>query len=304
MASAAAPLGVLINPTSGRGVGRAEGLKVLAELDALGVDYINLSAATFEEARRTAKAAVDAQVIDSLVVVGGDGMMHLGVNVCANSEVSLGLVSAGTGNDSARALGMPLHDSAAATRKLIAARANPRKVDLISAKRGEESFFAFGAVSAGFDSLVNRRANQIRFPKGPSRYQVALFLELAKFKSIKYQITVDGIEREIEAMLCSVANTPSYGGGMLITPEANIEDGQLDLFIVHKISRPELVKVFPKVYTGEHVSHPAVEIVRASEVSIRMIDSTGTLPLYSDGEAEGEAPFSAKVLAKALKVLA
>jgi diacylglycerol kinase (ATP) len=101
-------------------------------------------------------------------------------------------------------------------------------------------------------------------------------------------------------MLCAVANAPSYGGGMLVAPNATVDDGELDLFVVHKISKGELVKVFPKVFTGEHVSHPAVEIIRCESVTLLSVG----VPVYADGEAAGMLPMTVSVVPKSLKVLA
>ncbi|MFM8927743.1 MAG: hypothetical protein ACKOFA_06055, partial [Rhodoluna sp.] len=98
----------------------------------------------------------------------------------------------------------------------------------------------------------------------------------------------------------TVSNCPSYGGGLLITPEALVDDGEFDLFILNSISRLELIKLFPTVYEGKHVTHPAVEIIRAKQVSL---DSPG-MPAYSDGEHVGESPVTCTVAAKALRVYA
>jgi diacylglycerol kinase (ATP) len=117
---------------------------------------------------------------------------------------------------------------------------------------------------------------------------------------LKYRAKVDGVERAIDGMLCAGSNGPSYGGGMLVAPNASVFDGKLDLFIVHKISKPELIKVFPKVFTGTHVSHPAVEIVRATDVTLI---SEG-VPVYADGEPAGMLPMTVSIAPKSLRVLA
>jgi diacylglycerol kinase (ATP) len=294
------PLGLVINPTSGKGKGRALGQVVLGELNRAGVAFKDLSATDFATASVNAKRAVEAQEIGGLIVVGGDGIAHLGVNACAQSNVPLGIVAAGTGNDSARTLGLPTDDVVAGVRAILAGLDSPRPVDLLRGKTNATEFWSFGTVSAGFDALVNRRANQLRWPKGPRRYEVAMVLELAKFKGISYQAIIDGKVRKFEAMLCAAANSPAYGGGMLIAPQAKVDDGLLDLFIVHKISRATLLKIFPKVYTGQHVTHPKVEILRAQSV---LLDA-GEMPAYSDGEAVGQSPIAVSIAPKALLVFA
>ena len=293
-------LGLIINPSSGRGKGAARGEVVLKTLDAAGQEYLNLSGNTIDEANANARHAINDGLIDGLVVVGGDGIAHLGVNIACDTGVSLGIVAAGTGNDLARSLGLPEGDVVAGTQAVLAHLTKPRKVDAIKAISSTGQFWFFGTASAGFDALCNQRANQMSWPKGPRRYDIAMVLELAKFKPIHYEATIDGEHRSFDAMLCAVANGPAFGGGMLIAPEAKIDDGYLDLFIVHAMSRLELLKVFPKVYTGGHVSHPAVEFVRAKSVKL----SSGNMPVYSDGEARGHSPLTSTVVTGALSVFA
>jgi len=293
-------LGIVINPTSGRGKGKAFGEQAKAEFAKSNIELVDLSAGSFSAAVDNAKSALTKRSIAGLVVVGGDGMFHLAVNAVATSGVPVGLVAAGTGNDSARALGLPIHDVKASVEHIISKLKTPRVVDMISSVSQNKTFYSFGAVSAGFDALVNKRANLWNWVKGPVKYRLAMYRELMAFKPIPYRLVVDGVEREFEANLCTITNSPSYGGGLYVTPEAEVQDGELDLFILNSISRLELIKLFPKVYEGKHVTHPAVEIIRAKEVEIH---SAG-MPAYSDGEHVGESPVVCKVLPGALKVFA
>jgi diacylglycerol kinase (ATP) len=292
--------GLVINPTSGRGKGKALGEQALAEFAKHAIEIIDLSAESFKLAAKNAKEAVEQRTIDGLVVVGGDGMFHLGVNAVVNSEIPIGLIAAGTGNDSARALGLPIHNVVDGVSALVAKIGKTRKVDLIESKSDDRTFYSFGAVSAGFDALCNARANKWKWITGPIKYRFAMYRELAAFKPIPYRAVVDGVERVFEAILCTISNSPSYGGGLLITPEAKVDDGKLDLFILNAISRIELIKLFPKVYYGGHVDHPAVEIIRVDSLELH---SPG-MPAYSDGEHVGAAPVTCVVSPKALNVLA
>jgi diacylglycerol kinase (ATP) len=293
-------LGIVINPTSGRGKGRILGEQALAEFAKQAIEIIDLSAENFKAAAKNAKEAVEKKIIDGLVVVGGDGMFHLGVNAAAKSDIPLGLIAAGTGNDSARALGLPIHNVVEGVAALIAKIGNTRKVDLIESRSDDRSFYSFGAVSAGFDALCNARANKWKWITGPIKYRFAMYRELAAFKPISYRTVADGVEKVFEAVLCTVSNSPSYGGGLLITPDAKVDDGKLDLFVLKAISRLELIRLFPKVYYGGHVGHPAVQIVQVDSLEIH---SDG-MPAYSDGEHVGASPVSCKVASKALNVLA
>jgi diacylglycerol kinase (ATP) len=293
-------IGLIINPSSGRGKGAARGELVVSTLEAREQEFLNLSGASMAEANANARHAINDGKIDGLIVVGGDGIAHLGVNIACDTGISLGIIAAGTGNDLARSIGMPEGDVVAGTHAVLDKLNNPRRVDAIKAHSSTGPFWFFGTASAGFDALCNQRANQLSWPKGQRRYDIAMVLELAKFKPIHYEATIDGEHRSFDAMLCAVANGPAFGGGMLIAPEANVEDGLLDLFIVHAMSRLELLKVFPKVYAGRHVTHPAVEFVRAKSVKL----SSGNMPVYSDGEARGHSPLTATVVPGALSVFA
>lgn len=293
-------IGLIINPSSGRGKGAARGELVLRTLEARGQAFLDLSGASMDEANANARHAINDGQIEGLIVVGGDGIAHLGVNIACDIGISLGIIAAGTGNDLARSLGMPEGDVIAGTHAVLDKLESPRKVDAIKAHSSTGPFWFFGTASAGFDALCNQRANQMSWPKGQRRYDIAMVLELAKFKPIHYEATIDGQHRSFDAMLCAVANGPAFGGGMLIAPDAKVDDGYLDLFIVHAMSRLELLKVFPKVYTGGHVTHPAVEFVRAKSVKL----SSGNMPVYSDGEARGHSPLSATVVPGALSVFA
>jgi diacylglycerol kinase (ATP) len=292
--------GIVINPTSGRGKGKGFGEQALAEFAKHSIEIIDLSAENFAAAAKNAKEAVEKKIIDALIVVGGDGMFHLGVNAVVKSNIPVGLIAAGTGNDSARALGLPIHNVVDGVATLVAKIGKTRKVDLIESKSNDRTFYSFGAVSAGFDALCNARANKWKWITGPIKYRFAMYRELAAFKPIPYRAVVDGVERVFEAILCTVSNSPSYGGGLLITPEAKVDDGKLDLFILNAISRLELIKIFPTVYYGGHVGHPAVEIMRVESIELH---SPG-MPAYSDGEHVGAAPVTCVVSPKALNVLA
>ncbi len=293
-------IGVLINPTAGKGKGAAAGQRVLDAMDQSGHPYRNLTGGSLQQSRANALACIAGNELSALLVVGGDGMVHLGANLCGGTEVPLGIIAAGTGNDSAMTMGLPLADPAEATRVALEALPNPVTIDLIAGRASLGDFFAFGTVSAGFDALVNARANRMSWPKGQRRYEVAMVLELLKFKGIHYKAIIDGVERKISAMLCAVANAPSFGGGMMIAPHADLQDGKLDLFIVHKISRATLLKIFPSVYTGKHVTHPAVEFVEAETVVL----DAGNMPIYADGEYVGQSPVETRVASGALLVLA
>ena len=293
-------IGLAVNPTAGGNNGAAVGETVRSLLANSAHEVIELTGTTFEDARAKITAAITSRQIDRLVLVGGDGMAHLGVNVCANTTVAMSIVPAGTGNDSAGIFGMPMNDPAAATRLILDSLHTPKVIDAIEIAHSLGRTWAIGSASAGFDALVNARANKMSWPAGPMKYYLAMLLELASFKAIRYRSKIDGVAKEFEAMLCVVSNSGVFGGGMLVVPEASVTDGKLDLLILNKISRFKLVKIFPRVYKGTHVTDPAVELLKASKVEI----AADGMPIYSDGEYVGQAPFTATVVPGALLVIA
>lgn len=246
--------------------------------------------------------------IDALVVVGGDGMVHLAVNALAGTAASvpLGIVPNGSGNDTARALGLPLKNVSEACGRIDAGLVSGgRPLDLGRATaEGTYRWFA-GVLSAGFDAAVNERANAWRWPRGKARYNLAMLRELATFRAIEYTVTDysasdDGETWRQGAMLISVANGQSIGGGMRITPDARLDDGVLDLFVVSPLSKCAFLAVFPKVFSGRHIGHPAVAIRRVRKVKL----AAPHVVAYADGERIGPLPLTVDVVPGAVRVLA
>ena len=290
-------IGLVVNPTSGKNRGHALGLAVAQRLRAAGHDVLELSDETAAAARDRALGAI-AQGIDLLAVTGGDGMVNLGVNLCADSKTPLAIIAAGTGNDVARGLGLPVHDPIAAAD--LVSTGMLRQIDAIRHvdAAGEARWYA-GVLGAGFDSLVNERANTWPWPKGRMRYNLAIARELPVFKPIPYVIEVDGRRQETEAMLVAVGNGPSYGGGMRVCPDARLDDGELDVMVLHRITIPEFLRVFPTVFKGTHVNHPAVEVLRGRRVTL---EAAGIMA-YADGERFAPLPMTCEAVPGALRVM-
>ncbi|MFJ4168415.1 diacylglycerol/lipid kinase family protein [Paenarthrobacter sp. NPDC089714] len=293
-------LALAINPAASFGRLPNAGDQAAAFFRAAGTDVVVLQDVSFETLRKRVNQAVDAG-IEALVVVGGDGMVNLAVNALAGTDVPLGIVPAGTGNDVARSLGLPLEDIAAACRVVLdALGAGGRRIDLARTTSASGVAYFAGVLSAGFDAAVNERANSWRWPRGRNRYNLAMIRELASFRPIDYVVTADGQQWHQRAMLMSVANGQSIGGGMRITPDAAADDGELDLFVVKPLSRLAFLAVFPKVFTGRHTGHPAVGIQRAKRVRL---EATG-VSAYADGERIAELPVEVEVVPGGLRVLA
>lgn len=298
---------VAINPSASFGASRDVGPAVVQTLRAMGHEVTSLTEPDFEQLLASARAAVRRRP-DALVVVGGDGMVHLGTNLVAGTRVPLGIIPSGTGNDLARGLGIPHDDTEAAIRMLDAAlAAGPRTIDAgrlrwtdAATGAAEERWFA-GALSAGFDAKVNERANGMRRPKGPSRYLVAIFAELVRMKPATYRLEVDGTSRVVRGLLAAVANNVSYGGGLRLTPTAVLDDGLLDLLVVTPVSRAAFLRLFPRAARGEHVGLPPVSLERVRRVRV---DADEPIIGYADGERIAPLPIDVEVAPGALRVLA
>ena len=296
---------VAINPSASFGNRKSVGPALVSTLRGLGHEVTSLTEPSFAELNEAARKEI-AKKPDAFIVVGGDGMVSLGVNLLAKTKVPLGIVPSGTGNDMARSLGIPFDNTEAAVETLVAAlAAGARTIDagLIHhfSESGEkkETWFAC-ALSAGFDAVVNERANTMTRPKGPSRYIIALVLELITLKPIEYTLTLDGVVTKTKAALISIGNAVSLGGGMKITPDAKLDDGLFDVLVVQPLGRVAFMRIFPRVFKGEHVTDPRVSIYRAKRVAI---ESAG-IAAFADGERLGLLPIDVEVVPNALRVLA
>ena len=292
-------LGLIVNPTSGKNTGARIGSEALTLLRAAGAEIVDLSAVDARGATERGREAIASGAVDAVVVAGGDGMVHLGANLCAGTGVPLGVVAAGTGNDIARELGLPVRDAAEAVERILAGRTRTVDAARHVLPTGEERWFV-GVLAAGFDAVVNERANGWRWPKGPMRYNLAIVRELPVFRPIPYVLELDGERRDLDAMLVAVGNGPAYGGGMRVVPDASFDDGLLDVLVLNEIPVREFIRVFPRVRTGGHVTHPAVEVHRARTVSLA---ATGIVS-YADGERFAPLPITLEVVPGALTVLA
>ena len=285
-------IALLTNPTSGRGKGARVSSAVAPRLRDAGFTVRELAGRDADEALELAHRCV-ADEMETLAVVGGDGMVHLAVQALAGSQTRLGLVPAGTGNDVARYLDLPRKDVHAATDVLIGGK--ERTIDL--AKVGARYYVT--VLAAGFDAKVNERANQMTWPRGQMRYNLATLAELRTFRPIPYVLDLDGEQHRFDAMMVAVGNGPSFGGGLRITEGALLDDGILDVVVIRPMSKTELVRTYPKLFKGTHVLHPEYRHYPARSVTI----AAPGVVAYADGERIGALPLTVDVVPGALRVL-
>ncbi len=236
---------------------------------------------------------------DVLAVLGGDGTAHLAAQAVAGSPTALAVLPSGTGNDLAAALGIPTDPVAAARHVADALRGGQRRrIDLGSIDGGA----CFTTVlCTGFDAAVNARANAMRWPAGPRRYDLAVLAELAALTPRRVRVQAGDTELDLEAILVAVGNGPSYGGGLRICPDATLDDGLLDVIVIAAASRRRLLRVFPSLRTGGHIDEPEVTVLRAATVRI---DGDPGWPVYADGEPQGTLPVTMHCEPGALTVVA
>lgn len=288
---------LLVNPEAGGGLAAKVTATVAGHLQAVS----EVSVVTTVDAAATASAASDAVSAgaDVLAVLGGDGAAHAAVQACAGTSTALAVIPTGTGNDLARALGMPL-DPVAAARAAATVLREEESHSLIDLGRIVGGGWFATVLCAGFDARVNARVNRMRWPRGKHRYDLAVVRELLSLQGMPLRVETDHAVVDLEAALVAVGNTAYYGGGIPICPDSDPRDGMFDLTVVGAVSRRELLRVLPTLRTGHHVDHPAVRTLRAR--SVRLGGDNGWLA-YADGEPQARLPLTIRCESEALRVI-
>lgn len=281
---------VVINPVSGSGKGAILGTEAAGFFSERRLSYQIITATSADKLRSNLAEFLDSNVglIEGVVAVGGDGLVHLVLQMVVPRRIPFSAIPAGTGNDFVRALGWGLDEIKIQLNTVVSTP--PAAIDL-----GLVDSEWFGAVlSTGFDSVVNEKANKMNWPKGPMKYNLAIAMELPKFKPLNYTIELDNQVIETEAMLIAVGNGGSYGGGMKVCPDAVMSDGLFDVMVLRPVSKVEFVRVFPTVFSGKHINHKQVDIYRTKRVSLH-----APAVAYADGERIGGLPVRAECIAGA-----
>lgn len=291
---------LVVHPDSGKGAAARVAGTVAARLRRH-VARLDLIAVTTAEQAQAELVRSRDEGLDTLVVLGGDGAVHRALQFCAEAGVALGVVPCGTGNDFARAMGLPQNPARAVDAVTAALReGRTRTVDLGQIDLGQAGRRWFGTVlCSGFDAAVNARANRMAWPSGPRRYDLAVVAELASFRAQPLTVTTDTGRWRLDATLVAVGNTGWYGAGIPICPSAQPDDGLVDVTVVGRTTRRQLVRMLPTLRSGDHVDHPAVRTVRARKI---MLSGHGW-PAYADGEPVGTLPLSVTCVPAALTIL-
>lgn len=243
------------------------------------------------ESAELARRAV-SRGVDALVVVGGDGMIHLALQAVAGTKTPLGIVPAGSGNDMARALALPRKDPLAAVDLVIAGQ--HRAIDL-----GKAGATWFGTIfTAGFTGRVTERVNTMHRLRGTLKYAAGVAAEVRDFEAKPYVLELDGERWETNALVIAIGNTSSFGGGVWICEGADPADGQFDVTVIGQVSRLDLARLYPKLFTGRSFSHPAITRRKAKLVNVAAPQTNG----YADGEKLAPLPLTVECVPEALEI--
>lgn len=296
----------VVNEKSGNGRGHKAWMELEASLKERGAAYSKIAAESAAEAVRLSEERMENGGIASVVAVGGDGTAHSLLPLALKFRLPLGLVPAGSGNDMARALGLPNTPHEALE---VVLRGQTRAVDVMRTNRlGDTPHYSLTCVATGLDGAVAEDVNRSRYKRwcnrfglGQLAYIIGLFRMLVIFKPQTITVSVDGVPRDFpQGWLAAVANTSSYGGGLKICPQASPFDGHLHVCVVNGCSVLQFMLVFPTVLTGKHVRSRFVTMLKGTQISVE-----APLPLlaYGDGEPAGHTPVRASVMPNQLLIL-
>lgn len=285
------PLTLLVNPHSAHGRTLKLLPRVEQELDARRIPFRVERTRGLEDGAERALRAVEAAEVP--VVISGDGLLGAVGGAMAGSETPLGIVPGGRGNDLARVLGIPADPAEAVA---VLAAGESRRIDV-----GEANGKRFlGIVSVGFDSECNRLANEVRFLRSNLVYVYSLLHTLVGWKPARFTIAAGNERTRISGYSISVANNSTYGGGMRIAPDAELDDGLFDVVAIGEVGKLRFVANLAKVFKGTHVEGEEVRVFRAPRLELT---ASRPFPVYADGEHLTDLPVALRILPRALSIL-
>ena len=285
------PYLLLVNPSAGGGRVGEILPRATAAMDAAGLEYRTVMTTGLEHGCDEATAAAAEGMTP--VVISGDGLIGQIGGALAGTGATMGVIPGGRGNDFARVLGIP-DDPAGAVAALAGGASREIDVGEVNGRR----FLCIA--SCGFDSDANRIANEARFIRGQLVYAYAALRALIAWKPATFTITLDGRRRDLVGYSVAAANSRAYGGGMFIAPDAELDDGLLDVVTTAKVGKLRFLVNLPKVFSGKHVENPEVSVSRAAEV---LIEADRPFAVYADGEHLADLPATVRLLPRALRVI-
>jgi YegS/Rv2252/BmrU family lipid kinase len=283
---------LLVNPTAGGGRSRRLLPRVTRALDADSIAHRLVLTESIEHGVEAARAAAGDG--EAVAVMSGDGLIGQVGGALAGTGATMGVIPGGRGNDLARVLGIPLEVEAAVD---LLASGEPREIDV--AEANGRRFLSIA--SCGFDSEANRLANEAPLVPGRLVYVYAALRALAAWRPANFDLVLDGAPRRVSGYTVAVANGGAYGGGMLLAPGAELDDGLLDVVTVADVGKLRFLANLPKVFKGRHTDNDEVEVHRAAEVTV---EADRPFAVYGDGDHLTDLPATFRVLRRALSVIA
>lgn len=290
-------IAALVNPAAGKGRAGNYAPIALDVFRAQGARVTTIVGRDRDDALAQLRSVVD-QGVDRVAAIGGDGTVSLALQAVAGTTVPLGVIALGTGDDVARQHGLVRRNPKVAAQTVLSGTIKVIDAARVRSTDGRTTWF-LTALASGFDSEVNEVANRMSWPTGDSRYVAAMLRLMPRFRATNYEVIIDGVVHAREAMLVAVGNGPSYGGGMLVCPQASTTDGLLTLTIVNRISRGRFLALFPRVYRGTHIHHERVEVMEGTTVTLRCAGRSA----WADGERISDLPVAIECIPAAVQLL-
>lgn len=291
MADPRRPLAVLVNPAAAGGRSLGVLPDVRAELERLGSDFRVIETTSPDHARGVARAAADAG--ETVAALGGDGFVGTLAGELCGSEARLAVLPSGRGNDFARVLGIPT-DPAQAVQ--VALDGVEHQIDVAEANGATY----VGIASCGFDSECNQIANEAKLIKGDLVYLYSSLRVISRWKHAEFEVVVDGVPHHFRGYNVLVANSKAYGGGMYVVPQAELDDGILEVMVTTEKPRLSFMKGVLKTFNGSHVDDPALRWLRGREIEI---SSDRPSAVYADGDPIADLPVKIRVAERVLRVM-
>ncbi len=291
----------IVNTNAGNGKAIIAWNRVEVILKQRKIPYIYQLTTSSEEASNFVRDHVVLKPYDKLIVVGGDGTVQSILSEIVERPLSIGIIPTGSGNDFARSMGVPLQVDLALEYILSG---SARKMDILFT----DGRYCMTIIGVGLDGMVAKVVNEAWYKRWLQKIGLADWSYILGFVSVLFrykpgEVSIcldDQVYPFTQVWLVAVANFPYYGGGMKVCPEALMDDGLLDICVVHNISRLKLLLVFSKVFKGNHTTHPAVTMLRGKEVNI---SSEEPLMIHGDGEMMGQTPIEIRVKHKIISVI-
>jgi YegS/Rv2252/BmrU family lipid kinase len=285
------PVCLIVNPSAGGG--RAARLlpAVEASLRGQGIAFRVERTHSIEHARELGRSTIAAGEIAA--AMGGDGLISAVAGELRHTDAVLAVLPGGRGNDFARKLGLG-SDPVAACELLGEGREQHIDVADIDGRA------YLGIASSGLDSDAGDIANATRLKLGQLVYVYATLRAVRAWRPARWEVVIDGAPRSFTGYSVAVANSGVFGGGMYLAPEARLDDGLLDVVMIHDLPKRTYLAALPKVFTGAHVREPGVEMCQAREVAFH---ADRPFNVQADGDPIADLPATVRVQPGALNVI-